>query len=336
MKQKILYLNEEDVHSLGVADMKQAIVDVEECLKLYYKGDAIVPDKISMGFGKDFFEEGIKGRINCMPGFLGGEYNMAGVKWIGSNPSNTKIGLPRANAITVLNDPVTKAPVCVMNGNEPSMIRTGAASGVAAKYLVKKNAKTILLVGAGPQNMTQLEAMYCVRPSLENIYVCDINPAAGENFAKVMGDKLHVNIIPITKMSDCPVMPDITTNATSVPVPVVDIDMVGAGCTHFSVGGLDHPDLYKKADKLICDSWSQARHRGSSYLTLAGQRGEVTDDDIYCKEIGEIICGEKPGRENDTELIYYKPVGMGIEDIALCAKIYRKALETNTGTMLDY
>lgn len=332
----IRYLNEKQLVDLGVFDMKTAIEEVEEALLLYYKGDAIVPDKISMGFGKDFFEEGKKGRINCMPGFLGGRFNLAGVKWIGSNPANAKIGLPRANAVTVLNDPDTKAPFCVMNGNDISAMRTGAASGVAVKYLAKKDAKTLLMVGAGYQNMKQLEAIYAVRPSLENIYVCDIVPAAGEKFAETMGEKLGIKIVPITKMSDCPYMPDITTNATSVPVPVVDIDMVGEGCTHISVGGLDHPDLYKKADKRICDSWSQARHRGSSYLTLAGQRGEVTDDDIYCKDIGEIICGEKVGRENDKELIYYKPVGMGIEDLALAARLYRKAVELNVGTVLEY
>ena len=333
---ELLYLSGQDVSTLGAGDMKQALADVEEALKLVHLGEAIVPEKIAMGFGKTVDDETAKGRINAMPGYLGGRFHMAGIKWIGSNPANLQVGLPRASALTILNDPDTKFPVCVLNGAEISAVRTGASSGVAAKYLAKKNAETLLLVGAGYQNMMQLEAIYGSCPTLKYFYVVDIAPEIGRKFAETMGEKLGITITPLTAYDQCDRVPDITVNATSATVPVMDIAAAHPGGLHICVGGLDHPDLYKKADKIVCDSWYQVRHRPICYMARDALAGKFDESTIYAEEIGEIISGKKPGRESDEEFCYYKPVGMGILDLAIAARIYRKAKEAGAGTVLEY
>lgn len=333
---KLLYLSGENISALGAGNMALALEDVEEALRLVYQGDAIVPEKIAMGFGKNFLEESEKGRINAMPGFLGGSCQMAGIKWIGSNPKNQERGLPRASSITILNDPDNKFPVCVMNGSEISAMRTGASSGVAAKYLARKGAETLMLVGAGYQNTKQLEAIYTALPSLKYFYVVDIVAEHAAHFAQTMGEKLGIQITPVTSIQAVDRPADITVNASSAEVPVMDLSVARAGALHICVGGLDHPDLYKKADKIFCDSWHQVRHRGSCYLALDGIAGKVRDEDIYSQEIGEIICGDKPGRESEQEFLYYKPVGMGILDIAIATRIYRTAKDRGVGVWLDY
>lgn len=333
---KILYLSGNEVSALGAGDMNMALRDVEQALKLVYQRDAIVPEKIAMRFGRSFAEESTKGRINAMPGFLGGSYQMAGIKWIGSNPKNLAKGLPRASCLTVLNDPDSKFPLCVMNGSEISAVRTGASSGVAAKYLARKDPETLLLVGAGYQNRTQLEAIYCACPQLKYFYVVDIVEETAQRFAREMGEKLKIEITPVTSIAQVDRTADISVNASSAPVPVMDLSVARPGSLHICVGGLDHPDLYKKADKIFCDSWAQVRHRGSCYLALDGQSGAVRDEDIYTPEIGAIICGDKPGRESNSEFLYYKPVGMGIMDIAIASRIYRRAKEQKIGTWLAY
>lgn len=332
----ILYLSGEEVEALGAGDMTMALEDVEEALKLVYLEDVIVPEKIAMGFGKSITEESTKGRINAMPCYIGGKFNIAGIKWIGSNPLNAKKGLPRASALTVLNDPDTKFPVCIMNGAQISAVRTGASSGVAAKYLAKKNAETLLLVGAGYQNQMQLEAIYTACPTLKYFYVVDIVPEAGVKFVEKMREKLGITITALTDYSQCDRVPDITVNATSAPVPVMSISAAHEGGLHVCVGGLDHPDLYKKADKIVCDSWHQVRHRPVCYMAQDALAGKFDESKIYANEIGEIICGKKKGRENDHEFCYYKPVGIGVLDLAIASRIYRRALETNRGTWLKY
>lgn len=333
---KLLYLSGEDVISLGGLDMKSALHDVEDTLKLVYLKDCIVPGKIAMGFGKSIAEESTKGRINAMPGYLGGRFNIAGMKWIGSNPENVQKGMPRASATIVLNDPDTKMPICFMNGADISAVRTGASSGVAAKYLAKKNAETILLVGAGYQNQMQLEAIYAARPTLKYFYVVDINPEAGEKFCDEMGKKLNITIKALTSYAQCDKIPDITVNATSAPIPVMDIAAAHQGNMHVCVGGLDHPELYKKADKIVCDSWNQVRHRPVCYMAQDALAGKFDEKKIYAEEIGEIIAGHKKGRENDNEFCYYKPVGMGVLDLAIAVRLYRKAKKEGIGTTLAY
>ena len=333
---KVLYLSGDEVSQLGAGDMHAALEDVENAFALLHRGDAIVPEKISMGFGKSFLDEAESGRINAMPGYLGGKYNMAGIKWIGSNPANLKNGLPRASSITILNDPDTKFPVCMMNGSEISAVRTGASTGVAAKYLARKDAETLMLVGAGYQNSKQLEAIYDACPQLKYFYVVDIAPEIGKKFAKEMGEKLGIEIVPVTKISDCTRTPDITVNATSAPVPVMEPSVARPGNLQVCVGGLDYPGLYAMADKIVCDSWPQVRHRACCYLALDAISGKFDERKIYAESLGEIVCGEKPGRENDREFIYYKPVGMGILDISIAARIYRKALAEGIGTYVKY
>lgn len=335
-KIRMLYLSGEDVEALGAGDMKLALEDVEEALKLVYQQDVIIPEKIAMGFGKNISEESTKGRINAMPCYLGGRFHIAGIKWIGSNPLNQEKGLPRASALTVLNDPDTKFPVCVMNGAQISAVRTGASSGVAAKYLAKRNAETVLLVGAGYQNQMQLEAIYTACPTLKYFYVVDILPEMGEAFARKMGRKLGITVIPLTDYTQCDRVPDITVNATSAPVPVMNIAAAHPGGMHVCVGGLDHPELYKKADKIVCDSWYQVRHRPVCYMAQDAIAGRFDETGIYANEIGQIIAGDKPGRENDTEFCYYKPVGMGVLDLAVAVRVYRRALEENRGVWLEY
>lgn len=152
----------------------------------------------------------------------------------------------------------------------------------------------------------------------------------------MMGEKLEIQITPVTSIQAVDRPADITVNASSAEVPVMDLSVARAGALHICVGGLDHPDLYKKADKIFCDSWHQVRHRGSCYLALDGIAGKVRDEDIYSQEIGEIICGDKPDRESEQEFLYYKPVGMGILDIAIATRIYRTAKDRGVGVWLDY
>ena len=105
---------------------------------------------------------------------------------------------------------------------------------------------------------------------------------------------------------------------------------------HVCVGGLDHPDLYKKADKIVCDSWNQVLHRPVCYMAQDALAGKFDDSTIYATEVGELAAGDKPGRENDQEFCYYKPVGMGVLDLSIAVRLYRKALAEGKGTRLEY
>ena len=119
----------------------------------------ISPGKCVMRWGKTTEDENTLGRINAMPGYIGGDYDMAGIKWIGSGPMNYKKGLPRASVTIILNDPDTKLPLCFADGTEVSSMRTGASGGVAIKYLAKKRASVMTICGAGALNLPEIYFM---------------------------------------------------------------------------------------------------------------------------------------------------------------------------------
>lgn len=170
------------MEALGVNDMEAAIHDVERTYVLIEEGDVLVPGKCVMRWGTTPEDENVYGRINAMPGYVGGEYGLAGIKWIGSGPMNYKKGLPRASVTVILNDPDTKLPVCIADGTQVSAKRTGASGGVAMKLLSRKDADTMLICGAGAQGRTQLEAAMIVRP-IKTVYVYDIRFEGSQKFA---------------------------------------------------------------------------------------------------------------------------------------------------------
>ena len=128
MNVDILFLNNKAMEAVGVNDMNAAIQDVERAYVLNQTEDVINPGKCVLRWGKTVEDENVMGRINAMPGYVGGEYDMAGIKWIGSGPMNYKKGLPRASVTIILNDPDTKLPVCVADGT--------AISATAVRKLV--------------------------------------------------------------------------------------------------------------------------------------------------------------------------------------------------------
>ena len=222
MSVDLLFLNNKDMEKLGVGDMNAAIHDVERAYVLTEQGDVLAPGKCVMRWGSTPEDENIYGRINAMPGMIGGEYNMAGIKWIGSGPMNYKKGLPRASVTVVLNDPDTKLPVCIADGTAVSAKRTGASGGIAMKLLSVENAKALTICGAGAQGRTQLEAALIVRPSLETVYIYDIMKDRSELFAEESKAKYpNVNFVPVDDPEEAVRKSDITVCVTLANEPII-------------------------------------------------------------------------------------------------------------------
>ncbi|MBQ4425042.1 MAG: hypothetical protein II882_04830 [Lachnospiraceae bacterium] len=337
MSVDLLFLNNKDMEKLGVGDMNAAIHDVERAYVLTEQGDVLAPGKCVMRWGSTPEDENIYGRINAMPGMIGGEYNMAGIKWIGSGPMNYKKGLPRASVTVVLNDPDTKLPVCIADGTAVSAKRTGASGGIAMKLLSVENAKALTICGAGAQGRTQLEAALIVRPSLETVYIYDIMKDRSELFAEESKAKYpNVNFVPVDDPEEAVRKSDITVCVTLANEPIIHSGWLKKGSLIMNMADFEVTyDCVRKADKIVVDNWETIKHRLVSTVSLMARDGLIKDEDIHA-QLGEILCGKKTGRENDEEIIYFNAVGTGILDIAVTTRCYKKALEEGVGTVLPY
>ena len=337
MSVELLFLNNKVMDETGAADMKAVMRDVEQVYILNQEGDVINPGKCVLRWGKTVEDENVMGRINAMPGYIGGEYDMAGIKWIGSGPMNYKKGLPRASVTIILNDPDTKLPICVADGTAISTMRTGASGGVAIKFLAKSDASVMTICGAGAQAPTQLEAALIARPTIKTVYVYDIRPESSQRFVEAMSKKYPaLTFIPTQDVEAATRESDIIDCVTLASEPFIKGAWLKAGALVMNMADYEvDNECVKRADKLVVDYWENVKHRMISTVALMWRDGLIKDEDIPA-ELGEILIGKKAPRENDEEIIYFNAVGAGIMDIAVAARCYRNAKAEGKGVTLPY
>lgn len=179
---KFLYLSEPDMVRAGVTDMDACVEAMEDLLLTLHKGDYVMGGKnhnshgCMVTFPDDPEFEGMPKnaedrRFMAMPAYLGGRYQMAGMKWYGSNMENKKKGLPRSILMMMLNDKDTGAPLAMMSANLLSSYRTGGIPGVGCKYLAREAAKTVAIIGPGVMGKTSLRAFVSVRPGIDTVKI---------------------------------------------------------------------------------------------------------------------------------------------------------------------
>ena len=178
-----LYLSEKDMIEAGVTDCLSCVDTMEEVLKLLDIGDYRMGGENGNSHGcMVYFPETMKKfpgmpkdgpdrRFMCMPAYLGGKFQMTGVKWYGSNIENRELGLPRSILMVTLNDKDTGAPVAHMSANLVSAYRTAAIPGVGVKHLAPKDAKVLGIVGPGVINSITVETFAALRPTLDTLKI---------------------------------------------------------------------------------------------------------------------------------------------------------------------
>jgi N-[(2S)-2-amino-2-carboxyethyl]-L-glutamate dehydrogenase len=348
-KVEFLYLQQEDCIKAGGFDMKGTMQAVERSFFLHGKGDFIQPGKPVIRWGGPETEE-VNGRIMSMPSFLGGEQytdelkhrgilgpvNTSGIKWIPSRPHNpAKHGLPRANALIIIVDPETLMPACVMDGTLVSAMRTGAASGVAAKYLARAGAETAGLIGASVQGRTQLMAFKEGVPGLKVCKVFDIDSEKTKVFAKEMSEQLNMDVIPVASAEEAFRGSDVISTATMAKEAYVDGAWYKEGVLHCEISFWDTPPhALHPMDFIVVDDWYQVKHHGVDVSWRAVRDGIVPEEKIR-GNLGEILVGTKPGRANDQERIFFNPIGLGIHDLSEAFRVYESAKAMNVGKVLQ-
>lgn len=325
----MLFLSKKDLES--VLTMRDTIAAVEEAFKELASGTAVMPTRVGLTVGDR------AGWVGAMPAYLS-RANALTTKIVTSYKNNpSKYGLPTVMAIIVLNDPETGKPEAVLEGTFITAMRTGAASGVATKYLARKDAKVVGIFGAGTQAKTQLEAIREVR-NVHSAVVYDIVRDRGERFAEETSRSLGIDVRTEDDPEGVVEELDIVVTASTSKTPVFNGDYLKIG-THVNAIGSFTPDARELDDsavrrsKIVVDSLQAALEEAGD-LIIPLRSGVIHRSDIHA-ELGEIVAGLKLGRENDYEITLFKSVGLGIQDAAAANLAHRKALEAGIGTKIE-
>jgi alanine dehydrogenase len=325
-----LLLSRQDVAS--ILTMEVCLEAVENAFGELARGAAVMPQRAVIKVADH------NGLFLGMPAFIGGDLNVLGLKVVTVYPDNpSKHNLPTTLGTLMLCDPVTGRVVAVMDAGYLTAVRTGAASGVATKYLAREDSKTCVVFGAGVQARKQLEAMKLVRPP-EKTYVIDVVPQAREAFASEMGEALGVKVIATEDIEGAVREADIIVTATSSHDPLFDGEWLKPG-THVNNIGSHSPGAREldtatvKRSKFVADL-EEANLAEAGDILIPIQEGAVTEDHIYAS-LGEIVVGAKPGRENSEEITVFKSCGLAIQDVATALAVYDAAREKGIGAEVE-
>ena len=274
-----------------------------------------------------------------MPAYLAQSGDL-GAKIVSVFPRNLKANLPTIHAVVFVIDSRTGIPVALMDGTYLTALRTGAASGAATDLLARKDARVLVLFGAGTQARTQLEAVCTVRP-ITQVLVCDVDPKRAKDFVEEMksrGAPIPNDIRWITSAEEGVKEADIICTATTSSKPVFDGKALRPG-THINAVGAYTP-LMQEVDsetilraKVVIDS-RQASLAEAGDLIIPLQQGVINEKHIHA-EIGEIVAGRKVGRESDSEITYFKSVGVAVQDVAAARRVLDKATELGLGAEVE-
>lgn len=362
---KFLYLSEPDMIKAGVKNMDQCVEAMEDLLVTLNKGDYVMAGVNHNSHGAQVifpddpqFEGMPKNaddrRFMAMPAYLGGKYQMAGMKWYGSNCENKASGLPRSILMMMLNDKDTGAPLALMSANLVSCYRTGAIPGVGAKYLAGKDSETVTIIGPGVMGRTCLLAFLSVCPKITTVKVKGRGLRslhAFEEFVKKECPQIQ-QIIVCDSMEEAVKDSDIICVTSTAPVKEIDFPYIaedwvkkGALICLPSAARFDDDFLINRCKKVVdnyklYEAWAEEfPYPSYEMVQIIGSKftdylheGRIQREDIV--DIVDIINKKHPGRESDDEIIVYSVGGMPVEDIAWGGTVYRNALKEGIGVEL--
>jgi ornithine cyclodeaminase/alanine dehydrogenase-like protein (mu-crystallin family) len=338
----MLVLSRDDVRAaLPMADAMKA---AEEAYKAWSSGRARIPLRTALacpdGPGLSLF----------MPGYIsggaaagsGGVQSILGAKVVSIFESNPRKGLATTQAVFLLISPETGETLAVIEAGSLTAIRTGAATGVATRMLARRDSSVATVFGAGGQARTQLEAIACVCP-LKEVFVYDIDGRRAATFVEEMQEYLQgmrpgVHL----RVADDPdwavKSSDIVACATTSSTPLFRGRSVKPG-THVNAIGSYTPDRRELDEELLLSAGKVVVDSREAVLSEAGDliipivKG-LFSADIIKAEVGEILLGQRPGRESPEEITVYKAVGIGALDLVSAQAAYRRATELGLGTQV--
>jgi len=301
-----------------------------EAYRVHACGDTALPNSSFLRFPNRSKE-----RIIALPAYLGGQFQVAGIKWISSFPSNIDHGIERASAVLVLNSLETGRAYALLESSHISALRTAASAALAADLLVSDPAvDTLGVVGCGLINFQVLRLLSVQRPSIQHAVLFDVDPARSLEFSRTCVPRSGLETASIARSLD-EVLEATTliSFATTATTPYVDHRAhirAGTVILHVSLRDLT-PGVILTADNVVDDTDHVCRANTSIHLA----EQEVQHRDFIRCTLGEILTGRHSATASGKPFTVFSPFGLGILDLAVARFAYEEALRQGQVTVID-
>lgn len=327
----VTFLNRLDIEELNITD-DEILGAIEASLAVQGRGEAVIEPRMHL-------EPGVaRGHFNVLRGALKAPIGRAGVKVVGDFVDNYTLGLPSELAVLLLFDPRTGTPQAILDASGITDMRTGAMTAVGAKYLARKNSKVLGHVGARGTaywNVRLLDHLF----DFDEIRVHSRRPESRDAFAERLSRDLGKPVVATTDWRSCIEGADIVVEASRLdaPAPMLKTEWIKPGAFVVPYGTMSAIELSLTdiMQKLVVDDWGQCKGGKFGSLRAHVEAGKLSEATLHA-ELGQIVDGQKPGRESDDETILFWHRGLSLSDIALGHAMLAKGERLGIGQRLRF
>lgn len=311
-----------------IISMEDAVNILEKAFLEYSRDCVSMPHRINMELSS--------GSTITMPAYINGSETGA-VKIVSVFDNNHKIGLPTVNALINVIDSNSGMPLAVMDGTEITAIRTGAAGGLATKLISRENSSICALIGAGKQAIYQLRGVMSSR-RIKELRIFDKSISALEKFKEQAEKEFpELNIVLSKNTAEALYKADIITCITNSKEPVFSPKEVSKGTHINGIGSytrkMKEVPIEKMQDIKVYADGRQAVMAEAGEIIQAIKEGVLKEENII--EIGQLIERKDLGRTNDSQITFFKSVGLAIQDTAIANYIYQKVIKLNKAQFIE-
>ena len=326
---KVTYrlLSRDEVQSV-MPPMETIMEVVEDGLRAHGRREVVLPPKSHIDL-----DDRYNGHFNILVGWSE-PVDTAGVKVVGDYVENYKYGLPSEVALLTLFEPRVGIPKAIMDATDVTTRRTGAVTGIGAKYLARKSSRIVGHLGARGTAFSNIESLM-QNFDIEEVRINSKRPETREVLAEEIRTRLSLNAVAVDNTQDTVRDADIVIEATRLEKPTVLIkdEWLKPDCLLVTYGWVmaTDPATVKRASKVVVDDWEQCCKGGQLYPII--ESGELTRDTVH-GEIGQVVNGAVSGRESGDGIIVYWHRGFAISDIMLGSRILREAEDRGVGAVM--
>ncbi|MBI4306925.1 MAG: ornithine cyclodeaminase family protein [Chloroflexi bacterium] len=313
-----IYLTENDVR--GLLDMKTALTVLDEAFKAVGRGEAV-------------------NRPRSRIPLSNGSYNLMSAAWYTKGVVGHKSYTATRNGArfhVMLYDAEGKGLLAIIEAGYLGKIRTGAATGLATRYLARPGDGVAAIIGSGNQAESQLEAIAAAGKARAAV-VYSRTAETRDRFAKVMSERLGLKVTTAATPEEAVADAASVTLITNSPQPVLKSELLQAGL-HVNAAGnntwlgqeIDTAAM-SKFDVIVADDVDQARIE-SGELMRAAETGKLAWTSVI--SLADVVSGEKRGRRSDQDITLFESQGIALEDVAVAQQVYAAAVERNLGVRI--
>jgi len=326
---EILILKGSEVNSLLAGQELNLIDTVRKAYETHGREESSLPHSTFLRF-----PDNPSDRIIALPAYLGGEWGIAGIKWVASFPGNLELGMDRASALVVLNSSQTGRPEVILEGSLISAKRTAASAALAAQWLHRgKKTNRVGLIGCGLIGFEIVRFLLAIFPEINHFVIYDLDIARAEQFRRKFQETFGECEVEIAKESKAVLgSSSLISFATTANTPYLDdLSEVSPGSTilHVSLRDLS-PRIIISCDNVVDDIDHVCRAQTSIHLAeqLTGNRGF-----LRCT-IAEVLMGEAASRRDAESIVVFSPFGLGVLDLAVADFVRNLGIAQEKGTTI--